>query len=217
MKIQECEFIRFLRFLDELGVLGHVILVGSWVEFTYERAGVLEGFNSNIKTMDIDFLVRNLRRPDPAVQLAAEARRQGYLVESDVITGVTKIYSAEGLEMEFLIGKRGAGMETALRTNIGVTAQSLRHTDILARSAIAVEYSGMRVFLPSPEAYVVHKMVINHDRGKKREKDSQAIANLWPYLSKAKTEAVVSALTKREKSYYEEYVRVSGLEMDDGS
>ena len=125
MNTQERELVRFLRLLDGLGCLQHVMLIGSWAELLYERAGLLEGFEPSIKTMDIDFLVRNMRRPVPEVQVAAEARGHGYLVESDRITDVTKLYSIEGLEIEFLIGKVGAGLETSLRTNLGVTAQSL--------------------------------------------------------------------------------------------
>ena len=122
MNTQERELVRFLRLLDGLGCLRHVMLIGSWAELLYERAGLLKGFEPSIKTMDIDFLVRNMRRPVPEVQVAAEARGQGYLVESDRITDVTKLYSTEGLEIEFLIGKVGAGLEASLRTNLGVTA-----------------------------------------------------------------------------------------------
>lgn len=79
MKTQERELVRFLRLLDGLGCLQHVMLIGSWAELLYERAGLLEGFEPSIKTMDIDFLVRNMRRPVPEVQVAAEARDHGYL------------------------------------------------------------------------------------------------------------------------------------------
>ena len=48
------------------------MLIGSWAELLYERAGLIEGFEPSIKTMDIDFLVRNMRRPVPEVQVAAE-------------------------------------------------------------------------------------------------------------------------------------------------
>lgn len=50
---------------------------------------------------------------------------RGFLVESDVLNGATKLFDTSGLEVEFLIGKRGAGIEPALRTNVGVTAQAI--------------------------------------------------------------------------------------------
>ena len=211
MGAQELEFIRFLRLLDETGALDHVVLIGSWAEYLYERAGVLEEFESNIRTLDMDFLVRNLRRPSPAVQLAAEARKHGYLVSSDTLTGVTKIYSGEGLEIEFLIGKRGAGVETALRTNLGVTAQSLRHMEILTNWMLSVDYEGMKVNVPAPEAYAVHKMVVNHERGRKREKDALAIVHLWPYLDGGKLEQVLAKLTRGERARMDAFMNEKGL------
>lgn len=120
----------------------HVILVGSWAEFAYHEAGLLDGFNPNITTLDVDFLVRNLRRPSPAASLAALARERGFLVESDVLNGTTKLFDTSGLEVEFLIGKRGAGIEPALRTNVGVTAQALRHMEILSGSSVEVRCWG---------------------------------------------------------------------------
>lgn len=42
------------------------------------------------------------------------ARERGYFVESDRVTGTTKILDVSGLEVEFLIGKRGAGVDLRL-------------------------------------------------------------------------------------------------------
>lgn len=211
MNTQERELVRFLRLLDGLGCLQHVMLIGSWAELLYERAGLLEGFEPSIKTMDIDFLVRNMRRPVPEVQVAAEARGHGYLVESDRITDVTKLYSTEGLEIEFLIGKVGAGLETSLRTNLGVTAQSLRHMEVLARHMVTVSYEGMAVNIPAPEAYVVHKMVVNKERGKKQEKDAQAILRMWPFLDTGVLGEVIAGLTRKERSRVTSFLEAHGL------
>ena len=211
MSTQEHEFVRFLRLLDEAGCLRHVILIGSWAEFVYERTGMLMGFEPNIKTMDIDFLVRNLRRPSPAVQLTALALENGYLTESDRLTGVTKIYSTEGLEIEFLICKVGAGAESSLKTNLGVTAQSLRHMEVLKRSMVTVAYTGLEVNVPMPEAYVAHKMIVNAERGKKQEKDAQAIMRMWPYLDKDAMQSTLASLTKKERARVDEFMEAHGL------
>lgn len=92
-------------------------MVDSWAEYLYRELGVLKGFDPNIRTLDIDFLVRNLRKPSEPLGLAAAAREAGYFVEPDRLTGATKIMDRSGLEIEFLIGKRGAGAESALKTN----------------------------------------------------------------------------------------------------
>ncbi len=117
-------------------------------------------------------------------------------MESDRITGVTKICSLGGLEIEFLIGKVGAGLESSLRTNLGVVAQSLRHLDILARFTIEVELEGLRVRVPIPEAYAVHKMAVNHERGRKKQKDADAIVRMWPHLDRTRIALVLDSCTK---------------------
>lgn len=211
MHTQERELVRFLRLLDGLGCLRHVMLIGSWAELLYCRAGLLGEFDPSIKTMDIDFLVRNMRRPVPEVQLLAEAKSQGYLVETDRLTDVTKLYSTKGLEIEFLIGKVGAGLETSLRTNLGVTAQSRRHLEVLARHMVTVTYEGMKVNVPVPEAYVVHKMVVNKERGKKQEKDAQAILRMWPFLDQRALGDVIAGLTRKERLRVMSFLETHGL------
>lgn len=114
------------------------------------------------------------------------------------MTDVTKIYDKRGLEIEFIIGKAGAGIEPSLKTNLGVTAQALRHVEVLKRHAIPFSYLGMRVLAPSPEAYIAHKMAINQQRGKKSAKDEQAILNMWPYLNPTAFSNVLKTLTKKK-------------------
>ena len=86
--------------------------------------------------------MRNLCKPSEPLGLASAAREAGYLVESDRLTGATKIMDRSGLEIEFLRGKMGAGAESALKTNIGVTAQevdmrlSLRHSSTVMPSDV---------------------------------------------------------------------------------
>ena len=205
MNTQTREFARFLKLLSDNDCLKHVVLVGSWAEYLYYECGVLKGFEPNIKTMDIDFLIKNMRRPAKPVSLTSLAKEAGYLVNVDRITGTTKIYERSGLEIEFLIGKAGAGKEAALKTNIGVTAQSLWHMNILTSWALEVEYLGMTVSVPAPEAYTLHKMVINSERKEKQVKDVQAIKGIWPFLDKDKIKQVVAHLTKKELKAVEEF------------
>ena len=214
MNGQAHELEAFLRVLDGAGCLEHVVLIGSWAEYMYAHTDILPGFSPNIRTRDVDFLVRNLRRPQPAASVAAEARKRGYHVDSDRLTGVTKIFSPGGLEIEFLIAKMGAGLESALSTNVGVTAQSLRYLGILSRSTITVEYHGMGVSVPSPEAYAVQKMVVNGERDKKAEKDVAAIGRLWPHLDQAELGRQLSMLTRAEARRAESYMEEHGLSAD---
>lgn len=210
---QQKAFAKVLDLVEDAGCMPHVVLVGSWVEYVYREAGLLAGFEPNIRTMDVDFLIRNLRRPNPAASLASLAREKGFLVESDALNGTTKLFDASGLEVEFLIGKMGAGVETTLKTNVGVTAQTLRHTDILSSNAVGAPCLGHLVRVPVPEAYAVHKMVINSQRGRKAEKDAQAVLGIWPHLDPAKVEALLSRLTKKERARADEFMSSHALSM----
>ena len=96
--------------------------------------------------------------------------------------------------MEFLIGKMGAGAESSLETNIGVSAQSLWHMDILSRNTVEVSYLGMTLLVPSPEAYAVHKMVIN----KERKGNAEAARIIWPHLNMDEIDRIRRSLTKKE-------------------
>ena len=51
---QQQAFLKVLDLVEEAGCMDHVILIGSWAEFTYREAEVLPGFCPNIKTMDVD-------------------------------------------------------------------------------------------------------------------------------------------------------------------
>lgn len=203
---QQRAFLRVLDLVDEAGCADHVILIGSWAEFVYMEAGALPGFSPNIRTLDVDFLIRNLRKPNPAARLAAVATDMGFYVDSDRLTGTTRLTDTTGLEVEFLIGKRGAGTEPALKTNVGVTAQALWHMDILSRNTVETGCLGHTVTVPSPEAYVVHKMVINAERGRKAEKDAMAIEGLLPLVNRRELETVFNTLSKKEKAKVHEFV-----------
>lgn len=167
---QQKAFARILDLVEEAGCMPHLVLVGSWAEFVYKEAEMLPGFDPNIRTRDVDFLVRNLRKPNPPAGLAGIARERGYFVESDRVTGTTKILDVSGLEVEFLIGKRGAGVEPSLRTNIGVTAQALRHLDMAVKQHCCCSMSRAPCSCADSRGYAVHKMVINEERGAKAGK-----------------------------------------------
>lgn len=211
---QQKAFSKVLDLIDEAGCLPHVILIGSWAEFAYREANVLEGFAPNIRTMDVDFLVRNLRRPMPPASLASLAREKGFIVQADSMLGTTKFLDTSGLEVEFLINKMGAGLEPTLKTNVGVTAQTLRHMDILSANSVEVLCLGHLVRVPVPEAYAIHKMVINSQRGIKAEKDADAVVGIWPYLNNAKVEELLAKLSKKEHARAAEFMAKHNLKLD---
>ena len=200
-------FWKFIKLLHDNDLLQHVELIGSWCEYLYAQSGALMGFDANIRTLDIDFLVKNMRRPVKKVSLTTIASENGYTIDKDVLTGTTKIYTPDLMEIEFLIEQKGAAREPVLDTNIGVSAQALHHVSLLKTYSMQIDMFGMSITVPTPEAYAVHKIIINGQRGNKSEKDTRAIENIMPYLDKEKLDEIISKLTKKEKKAFDEYIK----------
>ena len=210
---QETEFLKFIKLLDNNGCLSHVILVGSWAEFLYNKANLLPKFVSNLRTLDVDFMVKNIHKPKEKIDIVKLARDDGFLVEKDRLFGTTKIINPEGLEIEFIIAKRGAGSEASVKTNLGVTAQSLRHLDILSKYTKTVEFFNMDIEVPLPEAFVIHKIIINNERKDKKEKDKISINSIYQHIDKTKFNEIYETLTLKEQKIVTEYVE-KNVEID---
>ena len=73
--------------------------------------------------------------------------------------------------------------------------------------SIDLNVFGMDITVPVPEAYVMHKIIINEQRGQKSEKDRQSIDRLMPYLDKNRFEEIIGHLTRSERKAWEAYSR----------
>ena len=198
-------FWKFIKLLHDNDLLEHVIVIGSWCEYIYAQGGVLPDYSAMIRTLDIDFLVKNMRRPLEKVNLSTKAQENGYTVDYDVMTETTKIYTPDLMEIEYLIEQKGSGENPVIKTNLGVNAQALHHVGMLKQHTITVPLFDMNITVPTPEAYAVHKVVINERRGKKSEKDMNAVQNILPYLNREKLNIVIESLTKKERKIAENF------------
>ena len=213
---QQKEVLQLLRLLDENGILPYVVLTGSWAEYVYAQAGVLPGFELTLRTIDIDFLIKNLRRPADPISIPQIAKNNGYSISHDVMMGTTKLFSPNGLEIEFLIPQMGSGVNPVLKTNLGVNAQALRHMEDLVRHSITAKLLGMNVQVPCPEIYVLHKMIINNARSAtKQPKDRISIARLLPHIDLEKTKILFDTLTKKEKARICTFMKEHGAELEE--
>lgn len=118
----------------------------------------------------------------------------------DTLTHASKLFSPSGLEVEFLIAQRGSGEQAVLPTALGVNAQALTNLGMLADHPVAMDVLGMRVHAPRPEAYVLHKGIINARRSTKGEKDRQAILSLLPHLHGPMLRQVFASLTRKQQA-----------------
>lgn len=207
------DFRGFLRLLDSEGLLSDVVIVGSWCEFLYQECELFEkgSFRANIRTHDVDVLIKNQRVPRTPAALPKAAVANGYAIARDRGSGISTFVNENDFEVEFLIAKRGAGLETGLKTNLGVVAQSLWHLDVLSGNIKEVSWEEVNLQIPVPEAYVLHKMIINHERSEKARKDALSIEGIVPFLDKGSFLKIYSSLSKKEKRYVNAYLMENNL------
>jgi len=199
-ELQRNAFWKFIKFIDQCGYSQHLIIIGSWAEYIYQQSGLFDQFQPLLQTLDIDILIKNKNLPRAKKDMLSDAVKFGYIIDEDTVTGTSKIYMPDdNLEVEFLINQMGSGLESVIHTNIGVNADALRHLSLLSQYAIPVCIDDSNLYVPSPEAYAVHKMMINFVRGRKKEKDVAAISNILPFLDKDKARRIIDALFAKEK------------------
>ena len=210
--------LKVLAALDEKKVLQYIILIGSWAEFLYGEVSLLEGFSSYGKTTDMDFLIRNLRKPSKKINITESMEKAGFVYQADYLTGNSKFINDE-LEIEFLICQKGDGSQELPETNIGVRAQQITHMEVANRFFTTVTYEGFEINIPIPESYVIQKMIINHRRGDKQILDQEKVASLLPYVDLDVLNTVYTSLSKKEKQWVNEYIQenVPQLEIEDGA
>ena len=203
---QKKQLLKLLKVFSDNGFSDYLILIGSWAEYMYMAASILPDYEAVIRTLDVDFLVKNLRKPNPPMSILGLAKDEGFFVEEDCLTGVTRLLTTDGFEVEFLITQKGKGEHAALKTNLGITAQALRHLELLNNNTTTVEYLGINVTVPEPEAFVLHKMIINSERKDKMEKDQLVINRMYRHLDKEKFDVLRDKLTKKEQKAVNVYL-----------
>ncbi|MDD3350414.1 MAG: GSU2403 family nucleotidyltransferase fold protein [Eubacteriales bacterium] len=200
MKTNYNGFLRFIKFLQENDFLKYVVVIGSWAEYIYQQSGMLKGYTPSIRTLDVDLLIKNKMQPKEKISLPKAANENGFIVRQDPLQNTSKIYMLEeNLEVEFLIEQKGSGLDPVIPTNIGVNAQALRHLSILSENTLTAKILTFEISVPTPEAYLLHKIIINQNRSEKRIKDQESIKQLFPYISEKEFEKLYNELPKKSK------------------
>lgn len=181
-------FWQVIEILDNKGLLPHVLVIGSWAEYLYHD--YFEGeFTPNIRTHDLDFVIRNIRKPANPVSLAPYLRAQGFLHDVDRVSGVNKFFYEGGFEVEFLAPAYGVGERYIKVPSLDIISQSIRNLSILLRNPIVVTSHGYELITPEPAAYILQKVLINQERkGYKQQKDAQSLEWLCQYIAEKPSE-----------------------------
>lgn len=184
MTDQQKAFWKLIQTLNDNGVLDHVAIVGSWAEYIYQEANLLQ-FKKNLKTMDIDLFVPNINKPWNFIDLVHDLEERGYKVSND--NGFTRIDVERVLEVEFLVTDKGTKSDVTRHIHsLGVQAQILSNMDLFLNNNLSVNVNGYKITVPTPEAYVLQKLIINQYRRPtfKQGKDIEAVKIILDAINK---------------------------------
>ena len=168
-----------LQRLEQAGVLGDLVLIGSWCLEGYRAYFDRKTPLTALRTRDIDFLVPRDRRIRNSIDVPALLSDLGFISDFQG-TGYLRLIHPE-LIVEFLVPERGRGSDHPVRLpHLKVNAQSLRFLGMLADRTIVSTLDGVKVRMPHPAVFALHKLLIAPRRrgpaATKKAKDLEAAA-----------------------------------------
>lgn len=176
--------IEVLRRLDESGILKHIVLAGSWCTLFYEKYFAGVKYATVLKTRDIDFLIPKPTTLKKAVDVAELLKDLGFVTGFTGSQGYIRLEHPE-LIVEFLVPEKGRGTEKPYKLpQLGLNAQALRFLDFLGGNTITAEVEGIKLTLPHPANFGLHKLLVAGKRpGKEKAvKDMQDAARILKAL-----------------------------------
>ena len=163
-----------LRRFDKEGILKNLILIGSWSIYFYKAYFDSKTYPTFIKTRDMDFLVPIPAKFSKKVDIFEIVKDLGFLEVFRGSKGYIRLEHPD-LFVEFLVPERGRGSDKPYTiSKLGINAQPLRYLDFLVKNTITVNFEGLRIKVPHPAAYALHKFII-FKRRKKAEKHDRDI------------------------------------------
>lgn len=152
--------VEVLRRLDSAGVLGSIVLIGSWCIPFYREYFANVNYTPSIKTRDIDFLVPAPAKIKSKVDIPELLKDLGFIVGFKGSKGYIRLEHPE-LIIEFLVPEKGKGLDKPYPLpQLGLNAQALRFLNFLTPNTIYIKVEGIPVTLPHPANFSLHKLII---------------------------------------------------------
>ena len=189
-KDQEDAFWLTIKAFKEIGLLQHVMIIGSWAEYLYSSLFETD-FMPNLRTRDVDIFYSNINIPKNKINLIQKLKEIGYIY--DEVDGISRFYKDDLLELEFLTRGMGAGTEGKMDIKpLGITSECLRVINILSNFPRKIEKKGTDgdtyiLTVPEPAIYVIQKILTNPIREppEKKAKDIAAVKELLYHIEKS--------------------------------
>jgi len=179
------------RFQDA-GILEDLVLVGSWCLHFYRDYFPPEIFQPSIRTRDIDFLVPRIPKTNKKIDIVELLKKDGFIPTFSA-SGYLRLEHPEMI-IEFLVPERGKGTDKPYPlSHLGMNAQPLRFLDYLLRNIITIKSGNLRINVPHPAAFGLHKLIISGRRKSeaKAEKEAgEAISVLRALMESGKSEEI---------------------------
>jgi len=207
-----------INVLGKNRVLEHIVLIGSWAEYIYEESGYLRNFEANLKTRDIDFLIKNINKPREGINIIEILEKEGFETSIDYISGIFKFFKGKDLEIEFIVREIGKGQAEPYDVpSFGIKAEGLRHIDLLLRNITIIKIKNIMITVPTPQAYLLQKIIINNQRKNKTDKDYLGIENLLENIKSSDLESrklkdLYAKISKKQKKIINRFLNDNLLE-----
>lgn len=189
-----------LRELDQAGFFAQGLLIGSWPMAIYTNHFELA---YGLATDDIDFAVENVLKTKESKSLPELLERLGYTPIQDY-SGIETFVQGT-FEVEFITHRRGGGGPPAVTISAWqIAAQPLPFIDLLYIRPVSVSAGDFRLRIPSPEALMLHKLIIaqrrtGRDNEAKREKDLQQCSVLAEIVRVEEVQQIIQAYPMSKK------------------
>jgi hypothetical protein len=177
---------KVLRILDKKGILTHLVIAGSWCIFFYRFYFHKKQPIASLRTRDVDFLIPEPKSLKADIDLPELFKPLGFVVDYRGQQGYIRLVHPE-LFIEFLVPEKGKGTDKAFPLpKLGLNAQALRFIDILYLNTVTLETRGIKIKLPHPACFVLHKIIIftRRPEKEKREKEVEQIYRMLDFLKK---------------------------------
>lgn len=216
---QQVAFWDTINAFNDANVLSNVIVIGSWAEYVYDKSGILK-IGTTLKTQDVDLLVPNINKPRNKVDITEYLENKGFEMRRS-INGLMKFSKNSVLDIEFLVREIGRGQTEPYHVpSLNVTAQGLRHMEILSNNTITLQVRGYNVLVPEPAAYMLHKLVINESRvtDYKKNKDIESVKIIYKAIDEVlnqreRLENIYGKLTVKQKMLIDKTISKHEIEI----
>ncbi len=204
MRSLDDEILKVLKALDQEDALKHLVVIGSWATLFYQDYFKDPNYHPVIRTTDIDFLVPKKPPRNLSLDLSKMLKGLGFMEEFSHDGWVT--FEKPDLHVEFLCPQIGQQSdEPKSIPELGINVRPLRFMSLMARETIQCSFHGIKMILPHPAVYGIHKLIVSTRRTKdfKRDNDRQQAEMVLTSLSDSKDIAflreVFGKLSKKEK------------------